>query len=416
MRVPTGPGKIEDKPALGSARFGLLYNFDIDDASVKCEHQAWLKTVVVPVAEASGQVEVYLKGTASRSGSKGYNDALSQRRVDAVKQTLVGCGVPCDRIKLTWVGELEAELAGRKDGSENERDRAVGVVVKRKAKAAARFERLIATDDEDGFEPTGAVPWLMVPAVDGERTLRLRNGGGLTLRSSDPAVLRVLDPDTRFPAATVVVADDEKVTFRGGLPGTATVFGREVDGKETPLLSVDVLPKRTATIGFYFVQDKKKRKTKRKPGDEQAMLATCNRLFNRQANVFFDCKEAKELPVDEDWGNPVTYKELGGVDLPVLRTHGNKSLRLRVFYVWNYNPGVNDTDAEVDAIPGQVVVYEDNVGMDEGLCLAHEIGHTLGLEHRDTSKRLNMWPDEKQEAGRLERDEILTVNKNLAKP
>lgn len=418
MRVPTGPGKIDDKPTPGPWRFGLLYNFDIDDATVKVEHQRWLEEVVVPVAKASGRVEVLLKGTASRSGSKQYNEALSQKRVEAVQKYLIGRGVAGDRVRLTWVGELEAELAGQKDGTESDRDRAVGVLVKRKLPAAPRFERVLLTDDEDGFEPLGPTPWLMVPAVDGERTLRARNAGGLTLRSSDPAVLRVVDPATKFPAAQAVVPDDnERITFRGGLPGTATVFGRDVDGAEVPLLSVDVLPRRTASVGFYYMTDKVNHHTTRPIGAEKELLEEANRVFNRQANVFFEQREARPLTVDEDWGDPVGYDALGGENLTKLRTLGNTKLRIRVFFLWNYNPGPEkdgDTDAEVDDFGGVVVAFEDAAGKDQGLSMAHEFGHNLGLRHRKTSKRLVMWPFTDQRAGRLERDQILIVNKNLA--
>lgn len=418
MRVATGPGKIDDKPTPGPWRFGLLFNFDIDDATVKMEHQAWLQKVVVPVVKASGRVEVLLKGSASRSGSKQYNEALSQRRVEAVRTFLVGQGVAADRIKLTWVGELEAELAGQKDGTESDRDRAVGVLVRRKSPSAARFERVIPTDDEDGFEPLGAVPWLMVPATDGERVLRLKNAGGLTLRSSDPSVLRVIDPATKFAAGTMVVPDDnERITFRGGLPGNATVIGRDVDGKESPLLSVDVLPRRNATVGFYYMTDKAKHHTTRAVGEEKKLIEVANRVFNRQANVFFEQKEARPLTVNEDWGDPVGYDVLGGVNLTKLRTLGNTGLRIRVFFLWNYNPGPEkdgDTDAEVDDFGGVVVAFEDAAGKDPGLSMAHEFGHNLGLRHRETSKRLVMWPYTGQRAGRLERDQILIVNKNLA--
>lgn len=418
MRVPTGPGKIDDKPTPGPWRFGLMYNFDIDDATVKVEHQQWLNKVVVPLAKASKRVEVLLKGTASRSGSKQYNEALSQRRVEAVQKYLVGQGVPADHIKLTWVGELEAELAGQKDNTESDRDRAVGVLVKRKSPSAPRFERVVLSDDEDGFEPLGPTPWLMVPAVGGERTLRLRNAGGITLRSSDPAVLRIIDPATTFAAAEVVAPDDnEQITFRGGLPGTVTVFGRELDGKETPLLTVDVLPKRTATVGFYYVTDKADHHTTRAVGGEKKLLEAVNRVFNRQANVFFTQQEARPLKVDEDWGDSVGYDDLGGSNLPKLRTLGNTTLRVRVFFVWDYETDEDpdsDTNAEVDDFGGVVVAFEDDAGKNQGVTLAHEFGHNLGLRHRKTSKRLVMWPFTDQHAGRLERDQILIVNKNLA--
>jgi hypothetical protein len=416
MRVPTGPGKIDDKTSAAPWRFGLLYNFDIDDATVKTEHQNWLRAIAAPAARGSSRVDVLLKGTASRSGSKLYNEALSQKRVEAVQKYLIGQGVPGNRIKLTWVGELEAELAGQKDGSENERDRAVGVLVRRQLAAAPRFERVIPGDDEDGFEPLTSPPWLMVPAADGERTLRLRNAGGFTLRSSAPNVLTVVDPATNVAAGEVVVPDDnELLTFRGGTPGQATVFGRDVDGREVPLLSVDVLPKRTASVAFYYVTDNQGRTTTRSVGDEDALLLESNRLFNRQANVYYTKRIAKPLPVADDLGDPVSPVTLGGSDLPKLRTLGDTSARIRVFFVWEYQSAPDrDTDARVDDIGSVVVVFEDDAGVDVGLCMAHEFGHNLGLEHRKKSRRLLMWPVTDDRAGRLERDQILIVNTNLA--
>ena len=71
--------------------------------------------------------------------------------------------------------------------------------------------------------------------------------------------------------------------------------------------------------------------------------------------------------------------------------------------------------SEVDDIAGRSVVFEDDPGKNPGLSLSHEFGHNLGLEHREKSKRLVMWPFTGQHAGRLERDQILIVNTNLGK-
>ncbi len=68
----------------------------------------------------------------------------------------------------------------------------------------------------------------------------------------------------------------------------------------------------------------------------------------------------------------------------------------------------------MDDIGSVLVVFEDDAGTDAGLSMAHEFGHNLGLEHRETSKRLLLWPVTDERAGRLERDQILVVNKNLA--
>jgi outer membrane protein OmpA-like peptidoglycan-associated protein len=52
-------------------------------------------------------VRFYIDGYASKRGEQNYNLVLSQQRADWVKQSLIGRGVPEDRIKLSvgW-GEL----------------------------------------------------------------------------------------------------------------------------------------------------------------------------------------------------------------------------------------------------------------------------------------------------------------------
>ena len=50
---------------------------------------------------------------------------------------------------------------------------------------------------------------------------------------------------------------------------------------------------------------------------------------------------------------------------------------------------------------------------DVALSFAHEIGHCVGLFHRDTSRQLLMWPTTDERGGRLERDEILVAQENV---
>ena len=87
--------------------------------------------------------------------------------------------------------------------------------------------------------------------------------------------------------------------------------------------------------------------------------------------------------------------------------------RINVFFVWDYNPGKGDTDAEVDNIGGGGVIFEDDAGRDTGLSLSHEFGHNLGLPHRETRRELVMWPFTDQRGGVLEKDQILTVHEKV---
>src|SRR2546427_5914901 len=83
MRRATGPGQVEVTPSIPTCRArsirALLFNFDIDDATVKPEHQRWLEQNVVPLLAIRG-ARLGLRGTASRTGTDVYNQRLSERR------------------------------------------------------------------------------------------------------------------------------------------------------------------------------------------------------------------------------------------------------------------------------------------------------------------------------------------------
>jgi hypothetical protein len=66
-----------------------------------------------------------LHGTASRTGSDQYNQALSQRRVRAVRDHLLARGAQSNQLGESATGETDARLAGQRDKTEDSRFRAV---------------------------------------------------------------------------------------------------------------------------------------------------------------------------------------------------------------------------------------------------------------------------------------------------
>ena len=122
MRRATGPGRIDSLPTPPSPPAivsGLLYNFVIDDSTVKTEHVLWLELFVVPLLRTPG-VQIGLRGTSSRSGSATYNKQLSDRRVEAVKKHLISRGAPPAAFQSVGVGETDALVAGEKRESKSE--------------------------------------------------------------------------------------------------------------------------------------------------------------------------------------------------------------------------------------------------------------------------------------------------------
>jgi hypothetical protein len=142
MRVNTGPGGVEVRPVPASCAVrrarALLFNFDIDDASLKTAHKQWLDENVVPFLATATRIA--LSGTASRSGSDQYNQALSQRRVKTIKDYLVGKGAKATAIAEVASGEQAAARAGQRDGTEDARFRAVEVALEAKANLAIQVK------------------------------------------------------------------------------------------------------------------------------------------------------------------------------------------------------------------------------------------------------------------------------------
>lgn len=425
MRKPTGPGKVQDNlldpPATRKGVAGLLYNFDFDDASVKPEHQDWLKRIVVPQLLASPNSSVSLKGMASRKGSDAYNSQLSQRRVDAVKAFLVQQGVlQASQVRATFIGEAGAELAGRADGTDDEIDRAVSVdMVPPERKVIPFFDTLIPGEKPRGFG-RNLPQWVMVPAMFARRSLRLRNAEGMLVRTSTPSIVRLRSEATAGATVNdfIVPSDNIVIEFVGGQPGSGVIEVFELNGEMKRKLEVDCLPRREVSVAFHFVADKK-HKTDRTHFSVEFMLRDSNLVFNDAANVFFTEASSKPLTfLNQDLGDPLTETTMGN-KFEKLTRHGNPSARINAFFVWNWqsfdDKPRDDTDARADDIPGSNVVFEDAAGVDEGITMAHEFAHCLGLEHEDKNdvslKKFVTWPFTDQRGSLVRREDALLANK-----
>lgn len=87
--------------------------FDVDSAELTSEARGRLGEVVdayksLPADVATG-VSVQVEGHTDNTGSETYNQALSQRRADAVRQGLMDAGIPGSAVTATGLGEAQPE-------------------------------------------------------------------------------------------------------------------------------------------------------------------------------------------------------------------------------------------------------------------------------------------------------------------
>jgi type IX secretion system PorP/SprF family membrane protein len=84
-------------------KFGSVY-FEVDKSELTDEAKASIDAFKTKLGEMKGNYFIYLAGSASTEGSNSYNQALSTKRCNAVKQYIEGIGIS-QRVLLLPYGE-----------------------------------------------------------------------------------------------------------------------------------------------------------------------------------------------------------------------------------------------------------------------------------------------------------------------
>lgn len=99
----------------------FLVFFDLDRSDITADSAEILRRAA-NVARASGAASISVVGHTDSSGSAAYNDALSIRRAEAVRDALAANGVSTDSITIEGRGEGD-QLVPTADGVPEERNR-----------------------------------------------------------------------------------------------------------------------------------------------------------------------------------------------------------------------------------------------------------------------------------------------------
>lgn len=376
MRQATGPGRIDvlPAPAAGRGLSALLFNFDIDDAAVKPEHKAWLRSNLVPLLRDGRTGGASLQGTASRSGAADYNLGLSKRRVEAVKAFLVGEGIAAERIATSFSGEGLSTSAS----SEEARDRAVAVTAVVGPTIPVRFAPSLPLD---GFEaaPEGSrTPDRLTIAIGSEKQVVLLSSESVgSLRVSPEGIVSVQPLRPPFLRTISVLARGEGSAFVDALDASGTIL--------LARLLVVVKPVLEHTIAFHVVRDSAGHASTRGSASIARIHAVTNDLYFRQAAVRFAWDGVVHVvTVARDLGDKVTSLQGNPSEEWNAVVASGAGARFRVFFVHDFD--FEDSEKEelggADHIPGRdSLVGDDTPANLEEKAVAHEVGHTLGLVH-----------------------------------
>ncbi len=118
-----------DAATSGPELAGIWYQvyFDTGSAEVN-ERGRMIASTVAQVAAGAATTRVTVIGKTDRIGAAPDNLALSRRRANAVRDSLIAAGIPANRIDTSWTGEGGAVVAPRDDTSAP-RDRVVDITV-----------------------------------------------------------------------------------------------------------------------------------------------------------------------------------------------------------------------------------------------------------------------------------------------
>ena len=104
-----------------------LVLFDFDRSNINDAAQAVINQVIADF-NANRSAAVSVTGHTDRSGSAAYNEQLSERRADAVREALIAGGIPAEAITTAWKGESENAVP-TEDGVKEQANRRAEIII-----------------------------------------------------------------------------------------------------------------------------------------------------------------------------------------------------------------------------------------------------------------------------------------------
>jgi len=119
--------ELEPKTATPAPPISFQVLFETGHSDITPEGRQVVADAVTALKARPG-AHVTIIGKTDTVGTPAFNEHLSERRAQAVKDTFVAAGVPADAITLRWTGEEQLNVPTANDVSE-QRNRAVDIVI-----------------------------------------------------------------------------------------------------------------------------------------------------------------------------------------------------------------------------------------------------------------------------------------------
>jgi OOP family OmpA-OmpF porin len=129
MATGCARSELAAAPEPGAEQAGAWYQIYFETGSAQVKDKAGnIINSVAKLVTTEGPSRVTVIGKTDRIGAPPANEALSRRRADAVRDSLIIAGVPAASIVTSWTGERTRQMTGANEVDE-QGDRVVDVTV-----------------------------------------------------------------------------------------------------------------------------------------------------------------------------------------------------------------------------------------------------------------------------------------------
>ena len=115
--IPSSNRDITGRPTDREKYRAQTVYFDFDRSTVKAKEATKVQEIANKFKREDPNSDLLIEGHCDERGTEGYNTALGERRAQAVREMLVGLGVPADHIHTVSFGKDKPAETGHNEAA-----------------------------------------------------------------------------------------------------------------------------------------------------------------------------------------------------------------------------------------------------------------------------------------------------------